>query len=214
MITIYGIKGAHVSRLRAALVWKELDFEHVSVNLGQRSDEFKNLTPAETIPVLQDGDVVVSESLAAAQYLDDKYPEKYNMFGNTYIQKAKIKNICWAIDRIGHYLPPLYIEKFGMAEGMKSNGKSHRVFTYTDAQKADLQGEISYRLGKLLSLKSSKFFESQFSMADASMLGLLRTLQWLGLDVGEWKAWSNDLMQDSKIASMFPADDLQGVREI
>jgi glutathione S-transferase len=213
MITIYGINGAHVSRLRAALIWKGLEFEHVSVNLGQRSDEFKNLTPAETIPVLQDGEVVVSESLAAAQYLDEKY-QTYPMFGNTPEERSHAKSICWAIDRIGHYLPPLYIEKFGMSEGMKKHNMTHRAETYSDEQKKDLQTEISYRLNKLEKMKSTKFFGNQFSMADASMLGLIRTLQWLDMDVGKWSEWSNELMQDEKIAKMFPPEDLKGVREI
>jgi glutathione S-transferase len=213
MITIYGINGAHVSRLRSALIWKGLDFEHVSVNLGQRSEEFKNLTPAETIPVLKDGEVIVSESLAAVQYLDEKYPT-YQMFGNTAEERSQAKNVCWAVDRIGHYLPPLYIEKFGMVEGMNNNGKSHRANVYSENQKQDLQKEISYRLDKLAKLKTGKFFGNQFSLADASMLGLLRTLQWLEIDVGTWKDWSNELMQNEKIAKMFPAEDLKGVREI
>ncbi|MBI3198292.1 MAG: glutathione S-transferase family protein [Rhodospirillales bacterium] len=67
--------------LRALWGLKELDadFEFVPVNIlageHQRPD-FRGLNPAGKIPVLVDGDVVVTESAAIVLYLAEKYREK------------------------------------------------------------------------------------------------------------------------------------------
>ena len=214
MITIYGIQGHHVARLRSALLQKGLDFEHVSVNLAKKSAEFQKLSPAETIPVLQDGDMILTESIDAIHYLDEQYPKTPKMLGSSWQEKSKILNLIWAVDKISSYLGPLYIEKFNLADGMKQAGATHRAIMYNQEQKTDLQKEVSYRLVKLAKLKEGKFFTSKFSSADASMLGLLQTLQWLGMDVGEWAAWKEELMKDQNISNMFAPQNEKGVREI
>jgi len=60
---------------------KELDadFEFVPVNLAvgeHRRPEFLRLNPAGKVPVLVDGDLVLTESAAIVMYLADKYREK------------------------------------------------------------------------------------------------------------------------------------------
>jgi len=60
---------------------KELDadFEFVPVNLAvgeHRRPEFLRLNPAGKVPVLVDGDLVLTESAAIVMYLADKYRDK------------------------------------------------------------------------------------------------------------------------------------------
>ena len=67
--------------IRARWILQELglDFEALSVSLpeGQhRSAEFMELNPAAKVPVLIDGDLVLSESVAIVLYLAEKYPER------------------------------------------------------------------------------------------------------------------------------------------
>jgi glutathione S-transferase len=67
--------------LRALWGLKELDadFEFVSVNVAageQRHPDFLRLNPAGKIPVLVDGDLVLTESAAIVLYLAEKYPHK------------------------------------------------------------------------------------------------------------------------------------------
>ncbi|XP_052194342.1 glutathione S-transferase zeta class-like isoform X2 [Diospyros lotus] len=65
-------------RVRFALNLKGLPYEYKSVNLAkgeQFSPEFEKLNPLHLIPVLVDGDVVVSDSLAILMYLEEKYPQ-------------------------------------------------------------------------------------------------------------------------------------------
>ena len=66
-------------RVRWTLQELGVPFEAVTVNLiagDHHKPEFLALNPAAKIPVLVDGDVVLTESVAAVMYLADKYPEQ------------------------------------------------------------------------------------------------------------------------------------------
>ncbi|KAG8663944.1 hypothetical protein MANES_01G266000v8 [Manihot esculenta] len=66
-------------RVRFALNLKGLSYEYKAVNLAkgeQFSPEFEQLNPLHYVPVLVDGDVVVSDSYAILLYLEEKYPQK------------------------------------------------------------------------------------------------------------------------------------------
>lgn len=67
--------------IRARWILQELavDFEAVSVNLAageHRNPEFLELNPAGKVPVLVDGDLVLTESVAIVLYLAEKYSER------------------------------------------------------------------------------------------------------------------------------------------
>ena len=67
--------------IRARWILQELgiDFEAVSVDLPARQHcdpEFLELNPAGKVPVLVDGDLVLSESVAIVLYLAEKYPAR------------------------------------------------------------------------------------------------------------------------------------------
>jgi maleylacetoacetate isomerase len=66
-------------RVRIALNLKGLDFEYVPVNLvkdggEQHGSAFRAVNPQGRVPVLVDGDVTISQSLAIIEYLEEKYP--------------------------------------------------------------------------------------------------------------------------------------------
>jgi glutathione S-transferase len=66
--------------IRARWMLQELavDFQAASVNLPARkhfSPEFLEINPAAKVPVLVDGDLVLTESVAIVLYLAEKYPE-------------------------------------------------------------------------------------------------------------------------------------------
>jgi glutathione S-transferase len=67
--------------IRARWTLQELgvDFEAITVNLlagEHRRADFLNINPAGKVPTLVDGHLVLTESVAIALYLADKYPEK------------------------------------------------------------------------------------------------------------------------------------------
>src|SRR6266481_7332948 len=66
--------------IRARWTLQELGvgFESVTVNMitgEHRRPEFLKINPAGKLPVLVDGDLVLTESVAIVLYLADKYPE-------------------------------------------------------------------------------------------------------------------------------------------
>ena len=67
--------------IRARWTLQELgaDFEPIRVNLvagEHRRPDFLEINPAGKIPVLVDGDLVLTESVAIVLYLAEKYPDK------------------------------------------------------------------------------------------------------------------------------------------
>ncbi|KAJ0097553.1 hypothetical protein Patl1_28071 [Pistacia atlantica] len=68
------------NKLQLYSYWRSsrLDYEYKAVNLvkeEQNSTEFRNLNPLGYVPVLVDGDVVLSDSFAILLYLAEKYPQ-------------------------------------------------------------------------------------------------------------------------------------------
>ena len=80
MITLYGTPPTRA--LRAMWLLNELDLAHeiVPIDIGageNRTSEFLALNPAGKLPVLVDGDLVISESAAIQLYLADKYGDRF-----------------------------------------------------------------------------------------------------------------------------------------
>ncbi|KYG06048.1 glutathione S-transferase [Sorangium cellulosum] len=66
-------------RVRWTLQELGVDFEAIEVNLAageHHRPEFRKINPAGKVPALVDGDFVVTESVAIALYLAEKYPQK------------------------------------------------------------------------------------------------------------------------------------------
>ncbi|XP_022757099.1 glutathione S-transferase zeta class-like [Durio zibethinus] len=66
-------------RVRFALNLKRISYEYKAVNLPkgeQFTPEFEKLNPLHFVPVLVDGDIVVSDSYAILIYLEEKYPQR------------------------------------------------------------------------------------------------------------------------------------------
>ncbi|WP_367986547.1 maleylacetoacetate isomerase [Vibrio sp. NTOU-M3] len=80
-IQLYGYwRSSAAYRVRIALNLKQLDYEHHSVHLikeggEQHTARYQALNPSELVPVLVDGDVVLNQSLAIIDYLDEVYPQ-------------------------------------------------------------------------------------------------------------------------------------------
>jgi glutathione S-transferase len=79
MMKLYGFGGTRWLRALWALRELDAEFEFVPVDLlagEHRRPEFLRLNPAGKIPVLVDGDVLLTESAAIVMYLAEKYRDK------------------------------------------------------------------------------------------------------------------------------------------
>jgi maleylacetoacetate isomerase len=65
-------------RVRIALALKGLDYDYVPVHLAKNQHlepTFADVSVSQLVPVLRDGDVHLSQSLAIMEYLDETHPE-------------------------------------------------------------------------------------------------------------------------------------------
>src|SRR5438477_12498114 len=76
---LYGFAPTRSARVLWTLRELEVEFELVDVDVPggeHRRPEFLALNPAGKLPVLVDGDFVLTESVAIVLYLAEKYPQK------------------------------------------------------------------------------------------------------------------------------------------
>lgn len=88
-----------------AMEHKGLSYELKQVNLSageQHSADYLTLNPRGKVPVLVDGDLVITESLAILAYLEAKQPEP-SLFGQTAVMKARVME---ALGQLLTYLEP------------------------------------------------------------------------------------------------------------
>jgi len=65
-------------RVRIALALKGLDYDYIPVHLVKREhldDSYAALSASRLVPTLQDGDALLSQSLAIVEYLDETHPQ-------------------------------------------------------------------------------------------------------------------------------------------
>jgi glutathione S-transferase len=92
MMKLYGFGPTRSLRALWGLKELGLEFEFIPVNLQageHRRPEFLALNPAGKVPVLVDGDLVLTESAAIVLYLAEKYPEK-KLMPNRIEQRAQV----------------------------------------------------------------------------------------------------------------------------
>lgn len=110
MLEIYWGSGSpYAWRVLLALEFKGLPYESKPISLmegEQRSDAFLALNPRGKVPVMKDGDLVISESLAILAYLDKAYPEPA-LFGTTPEDTARIWQV---IQDMENYLRPAGVD--------------------------------------------------------------------------------------------------------
>ncbi|GAB55591.1 maleylacetoacetate isomerase [Glaciecola punicea ACAM 611] len=87
-------------RVRIALNLKQLEYEYVPVHLvnsggEQKGDAYKGLNPSMLVPTFVDEneDVILNQSLAIIEYLDEKYPSESPFLPQHSLDRARIRMI-------------------------------------------------------------------------------------------------------------------------
>jgi maleylpyruvate isomerase len=86
-------------RVRIALGLKGLDAERRYIHLRkgeQRSDAFRTVNPAGLVPVWSDGRLVLTQSLAIIEYIDELHPDPPLLPGNAK-DRARIREMAMTI---------------------------------------------------------------------------------------------------------------------
>ncbi|RDI43812.1 Maleylpyruvate isomerase [Aquicella lusitana] len=106
-------------RVRIALNLKGLDYQAVPVHLinhggEQFSDAYQKINPQQLVPSLQDGDKVLTQSLAIIEYLDETHPSPPLLPADPY-QKSLVRSFALAIAADLHPLNNLRVWKYLMS---------------------------------------------------------------------------------------------------
>ena len=80
-------------RVRIALALKGLEYDYMPVHLlknEQLGPAFAQISPAGLVPVLQDGDKLLTQSIAIIEYLDETHPQPSMLPGDAF-NRARIR---------------------------------------------------------------------------------------------------------------------------
>ncbi len=98
MMKLYSYYRSSASyRVRIALNYKKLAYEHHSIHLvknggEQHAPEYRHLNPQEQVPTFIDGDFVLTQSMAILEYLEEKHPKPHVMPKNPE-QRAYVRQL-------------------------------------------------------------------------------------------------------------------------
>jgi len=101
-VRLYGyFRSSAAFRVRIALNLKGIDWEPVIVDLrapasAQHTPQFRALNPQGLIPVLMDGDEVITQSLAIIEYLEETHPQP-PLLPRPALQRAQVRSLALAV---------------------------------------------------------------------------------------------------------------------
>lgn len=91
MLTVYAIPvSLYCAKLRIVLRHKGLDWREVAPPGGYGSDAYKDIVPSGNLPALRDGPLLIADSEAIAEYLDEIRPDP-PMLPGTAGDRARIR---------------------------------------------------------------------------------------------------------------------------
>jgi len=121
-------------RVRIALGLKGLAYDYVAVNLLHNEHlgaDYASRTPARLVPLLEDGDASVTQSLAIIEYLDELHPQPPLLPGNA-LARARVRALALDIACEIHPLNNLRVLRYlvrelGVGEDAKNAWYRHWV---------------------------------------------------------------------------------------
>ena len=139
-------------RVRIALGLKGLAYEYMPVHLVRREQleaGFGELSPTRLVPVLKDGDAVLTQSMAIIEYLDEMYPQPPLLPADA-LGRARVRAIAQHIACEIHPLDNLrvlsyLVREMKVSEDDKNRWYRHWVETGLEAVERALAGPSTGR---------------------------------------------------------------------
>ncbi|WP_040976763.1 glutathione S-transferase family protein [Necropsobacter massiliensis] len=173
---LYYLPGACSFVPHTALEWIGQPYQAQAVSRDMlKSAEYLALNPLGSVPVLEDGELVLSQNIAILSYLDDVYPDA-RLFGSKTV-RDKAKAMRWLA--------------FFNADVHKAFVPLFRLPNYADANDAlgaavrrdAIQKILAYLSVAHHHLESHIFFGEQISVADIYCYVMLNWCGKLGIDI-------------------------------
>ena len=137
-------------RVRIALALKGLNYDYKSVHLptGEQSQEgYASVSASRLVPLLRDGDRVVTQSLAIIEYLDEIHPQPPLLPGSA-AERARVRALALDIACEIHPLNNLRVLRYlvhslGVSEEDKNRWYRHWVETGLEVVERQLAAQPS-----------------------------------------------------------------------
>lgn len=159
-------------RIRIALREKNIACEEVTADVFtlKRNPEFLRLNPFGQLPVLEDGPLVIAESIAILEYLEERHPDPPLLPRAPEARAIARQFMCWSTD----YWPPAW--KKWMAPRFPGA-------TWTDESVREGRAEIAAHLDVLAErLATREWLADTYSLADICYAPLVLVLDRVGLE--------------------------------
>ncbi len=151
-------------RTRIVLADKELIADMVEVNPANPPEDFIDLSPTGTLPMLVDRDLVLTQARVIMEYLDERFPHPPLMPIDP-VSRARVRSALYRIEKEWYPLLP------ELAEGGKGATKARKLLR---------EGLLSI----MPIFSASQFVMSEeFSLADATLAPILWRLPVYGIDL-------------------------------
>ena len=137
-------------RVRIALALKGLDYEYVPVHLvkdEQLAAPYVNLSRTGLVPVLEDGEAAITQSLAIVEYLDETHPAPPLLPGSA-LDRARIRALALDVACEIHPLNNLRVLRYlvrdmGVSDDNKDRWYRHWVEIGLQAVERRLAGDAA-----------------------------------------------------------------------
>jgi glutathione S-transferase len=185
--------------LRAGLLLAQADIPHEQINLlfgdlGPDSvfrREISRVSPAARVPVLFDGDIVVWDSLAIAEYVAELFPEK-QLWPTDRENRARARSLCAEMHSGFTAIRTLF--------PMNIEFRAPEIGPRVLAERSDAQSELT-RLDAILAGELARsggplLFGAAFGIADAYFAPIASRIRSYGLPVSDASsAWVEHIHQ-------------------
>lgn len=132
---LYGYwRSSAAYRVRIALALKGLTYEHAGVHLAkgeQQGPEFTAVNPQRLVPALQEGELLLYQSLAIIEYLEETHPRPPLLPSNA-VERARVRSLAQIVACEIHPLNNLRVLSYltgqlGISEEQKLTWYRHWV---------------------------------------------------------------------------------------
>ncbi len=119
-------------RVRIALALKGLDYEYVAVHLAKNEQlgaAYAALSASRLVPVLEDGPVLLTQSLAICEYLDETHPEP-PLLPRDALGRARVRALAFDVACEIHPLNNLRVLRYLVRELELSDDDKNRWYRH------------------------------------------------------------------------------------
>ncbi|WP_102796651.1 maleylacetoacetate isomerase [Bowmanella denitrificans] len=174
-------------RVRLALNLKKISYQYIPVHLvkdggEQHQQAYLGLNPAELVPTLvdEDEDIILNQSLAIIEYLDEKYSSPVRLLPEHKLQRARVRAL--ALD-IAADIQPLanlrVLQHLESAYQVDTQGKTDWSRHWIEKGFAAIERRLQNTAGKFC-------FGFDLTMADVCLIPQVYNAQRFGVDMSQF----------------------------